>query len=50
MHAKNHEKFAKDFGGKVFFVYSIKSSGKKKRIFNVEVIEEILTEIKRLEE
>ena len=50
MHAKNHEKFEKEFGGKVFFVYSIKSSGNKKRIYNVEVIEEIKTEIKRLEE
>ncbi|MBC8489891.1 MAG: MjaI family restriction endonuclease [Bacteroidetes bacterium] len=50
MHSKNHEKFERDFGGKVFFVYSIKSSGKKKRIYNVEVIEEIRAEINRLEE
>ncbi len=49
MHSKNHERFERDFGGKVFFVYSIKSAGKKKRIFNVEVIEEIKSEINRLE-
>lgn len=48
MHKKNHERFEKNFGGKAFFVYSIKSSGKKKRIYNTEVIEEIITEIKRL--
>ncbi len=48
MHKKNHEKFEKDFGGKAFFVYSIKSSGKKKKIYNTEVIEEIIGEIKRL--
>lgn len=48
MHANNHERFERDFGGKVFFVYSIKSSGKKKRIYNVEVIEQIKAEIQRL--
>jgi len=48
MHKKNHERFEKDFGGKAFFVYSIKSSGKKKKIYNAEVIEEIIAEIKRL--
>jgi hypothetical protein len=36
-----------NYGLKVFFVYSIKS-GKKKRIHNAEVIEEIKKEIKRL--
>jgi len=48
MHHKNHEKFETAFGGKVFFIYSIKSSSGKKRIFNIEVIEEIKTEIARL--
>ncbi len=48
MHRINHEKFEKDFGGKVFFVYSIKGSSGKKRIFNQEVIESIQEEISRL--
>ncbi|MFA5362394.1 MAG: MjaI family restriction endonuclease [Candidatus Omnitrophota bacterium] len=48
MHKKNHERFEKDFGGKAFFVYSIKSSGKKKSIYNTEIIEEIIAEIKKL--
>ena len=48
MHKNNHEKFEKDFGGKVFFVYSIKGAGKKKRIYNIEVIDEITAEITRL--
>ena len=49
MHKKNHEAFEKSFGGKVFFVYSVKGGGKKKKIYNTEVIEEIKQEIKRLE-
>ncbi len=48
MHKNSHNKFEKDFGGKVFFVYSIKSAGKNKKIYNTEVIEEIIAEIKRL--
>ena len=48
MHKKNHERFEKEFGGKVFFVYSIKAGTGKKKIFNIEVIEEIREEIKRL--
>ena len=48
MHIKKHERFENDFGGKVFFIYSIKSSGKKKKIFNIEVVEEIKSEISRL--
>jgi len=48
MHKKNHEKFEKDFGGKVVFVYSVKSVGKKKKIYNIEAIEEIIAEIKKL--
>ena len=47
MHEVNHEKFRKKFGGQVFFVYSVKS-GKKKKIYNIEVIEEIRKEIERL--
>lgn len=49
MHMVNHQRFEKDFGGKVFFVYSAKSSTGKKKIYNTEVIEQIITEIKRLE-
>lgn len=48
MHRKNHEKFEKEFGGKVFFVYSTKATGGKKKIYNTEVIEQIRQEIKRL--
>jgi len=48
MHRKNHEKFENEFGGKVFFIYSIKGSSGKKRIYNVEVIENIQSEIARL--
>ncbi len=44
----NHKKFQHDFGGKVFFVYSAKS-GVQKQIYNTEVIEEIRSEINRLE-
>jgi len=43
----SHEKFRKGFGGKVFYIYSIKKD-KKKEICNVEVIEDIKQEIKRL--
>jgi hypothetical protein len=49
MHEVNHEKFRNKFGGLVFFVYSVKS-GKKKKIHNVEIIEEIKKEIHRLKE
>jgi len=48
-HEKNHQKFQKEFGGKVFFIYSTKSGGKNKKIHNLEVIDEIISEIKRLE-
>jgi hypothetical protein len=48
MHKVNHAKFEKEFGGKVFFVYSTKGSSGKKKIYNTEVIEEIRSEIKRL--
>jgi len=48
MHRINHQRFENDFGGKVFFIYSVKSTGKKKKISNTEVIEEIADEINRL--
>ena len=48
MHKVNHARFEKDFGGKVFFVYSIKSSTGTKRIYNTEVIDQIREEIIRL--
>jgi len=44
---KTHEKFTAKYGGKVFYVISIKE-GKKKIIHNVSVIEEIRKEIERL--
>lgn len=45
---QTHKKFTKKFGGKVFYVISIKE-GDKKIIQNTEVIKEIQDEIKRLE-
>jgi hypothetical protein len=42
-----HEKFTKKYGGKVFYIISVKS-GDNKKIQNVEVIDEIATEIKRI--
>ncbi len=48
MHRKNHERFKNDFGGHVFFVYSVKGTGKKKKIYNTEVIDQIIEEIDRL--
>lgn len=48
MHEDGHSRFFKEFGGKVFFVYSTKV-GEKKQIHNTEVIEEIRAEIIRLE-
>jgi hypothetical protein len=49
MHEVNHEKFQKKFGGQVYFIYSVKT-GKKKKIDNVEVVEEIKKEIGRLQQ
>lgn len=46
--ARTHEKFTAKYGGKVFYVVSIKENDKKK-IHNKEVIEELKEEIKRLE-
>lgn len=45
---KTHEKFTEVFGGKVFYLFSVKS-GDKKEIQNKEVIEEIKMEIDRLQ-
>ena len=42
-----HRKFTEKFGGKVFYIFSIKE-GNKKVISNPEVIEEIKKEIERL--
>ena len=42
-----HEKFTKKYGGKVFYIISVKT-GDKKKVQNVEVIDEIMNEIKRL--
>ena len=44
---RSHKDFEKAFGGKVFYVFSIKQ-GNKKVIFNQDVIIEIKREIKRL--
>jgi len=46
--AKSHKKFAEKFGGKVFYIISVKD-GKRKIIHNKEVIDEIRDETKRLE-
>ena len=43
----NHEKFKKDFGGKVFYIFSVKQ-GERKVIANTEVIQELEDEIKRI--
>ena len=47
IYSKSHEKFTKKFGGKVFIIFSIKEKGKKK-IYNIEILEEIKKEIARL--
>jgi len=44
---KSHKEFTKEFCGKVFYVFSTKVNGKK-RIANMEVIDEIIREIERL--
>lgn len=46
---KTHKKFEKEFGGKVFYIFSSKTNGKKV-IVNPEVIEEIREEISRLDQ
>ena len=45
---KTHDKFEKEFGGKVFYIFSSKANGKKV-IMNTVVIDKIRTEINRLE-
>jgi hypothetical protein len=45
--AAAHIKFTKAFGGKVFYLYSVKT-GEKKQIQNIEIIEDIQKEIERL--
>lgn len=44
---ETHKKFKEKFGGKVFYIISI-TEGKKKRIHNMEVIDEIKNEINTL--
>ncbi|MEJ7684964.1 MAG: MjaI family restriction endonuclease [Segetibacter sp.] len=44
---ETHRQFTEVFGGKVFYIYSIKV-GEKKEMYNKEVIAEIKEEIKRL--
>lgn len=46
---ESHGKFSAKYGGKVFYIISI-AEGKQKIIYNPEVIEEIRSEIKRLQE
>lgn len=46
---KSHERFEREQGGKVFIVFSVTEKGSKKRIFNNEVVDEIRTELKRLQ-
>lgn len=47
LQAKTHEKFKKQYGGKVFYIYSEKVNNKKV-IANIEVVDEIKEEITRL--
>jgi hypothetical protein len=44
---ETHKQFSEVFGGKVFYIYSVKN-GEKKEIYNKEVIDQIALEIKRL--
>lgn len=44
---ETHKKFTKKFGGKVFYIISIKED-KRKVIYNPEIIEDIKMEIERL--
>jgi hypothetical protein len=46
--ADTHKEFAEKYGGKVFYIISIKE-GNKKKIHNTNVISEIEVEIKRLQ-
>jgi hypothetical protein len=44
---KTHEKFTREFSGKVFYIFSVKTNGRKE-IANTDVIKEIRQEIIRL--
>lgn len=44
---KSHDKFKKEYGGNVFYIYSCKE-GSKKIITNIEIINDIKKEINRL--
>ncbi|MDI6605322.1 MAG: MjaI family restriction endonuclease [Thermoanaerobacteraceae bacterium] len=44
---KTHKKFQEKYGGRVFIIFSIKN-GKKKEIYNKDIIDEINKEINRL--
>ena len=44
---KTHEKFTREYGGKVFYIFSSKV-GERKEIVNKDVIDEIRKEIERL--
>ncbi len=46
----SHEQFEREQGGKVFVVFSVSQKGGIKRIFNPEIVDEILAEMKRLSE
>jgi len=45
---RTHERFTREFGGRVFYIISVKE-GDKKIIHNPDVIEEIAAEIQRLQ-
>lgn len=45
---ETHKQFTEGFGGKVFYIYSVKV-GERKEIYNKEVIDEIKKEIERLQ-
>lgn len=45
----SHEKFTAKYGGKVFYIFSMKQDGKKV-IANPEIVEEIREEINKLKQ
>jgi len=47
LQANTHEKFTREFGGKVFYVFSAKFNGRKE-IVNNDVVNDIIAEINRL--
>lgn len=46
----NHQRFTNQYHGKVFFVFSKKNASGKKQIDNLNIINEIITEINRLQQ